>query len=50
MPVIMNPICQVRFDPTNIRTAKIVPLFKTGETDHLQVIDLSGYPNYELSE
>ena len=40
MPVIMNPICYL-FDlsfksgyiPTLLKTAKIVPIYKTGETD-----------------
>ena len=40
MPVIMNPICHL-FDlsfksgyiPTLLKTAKIVPIYKTGETD-----------------
>ena len=42
MPVIMNPICHL-FNllfksgciPTILKTAKIAPIFKTGETDKL---------------
>ena len=40
MPVIMTPICHLfnlsfksGYIPTILKTAKIVPIFKTGETD-----------------
>ena len=57
IPIIMGPICtlfnlsfKTGFIPTILKTAKIIPIFKTGETDNFtndkSITLLSSFQNF----